>query len=100
MTTVSNKFANLPNGIIRHIVSYTGATYKKRNGKYMGQISKSDKRYKMLLKISRKIYKNYTNYWYYIKVSYFVKVNEFLKITIYFFILDHTNMIMNLEAEK
>jgi hypothetical protein len=83
MTTVSNKFANLPHGIIRH----TGATYKKRNGKYMGQISKSDKRYGMLLKISRKIYKNYTNYWYYIKVSYF-------------FILDHTNMIMNLEAEK
>ena len=33
MVTVSPIFANLPNGIIREIVSYTGATYKKRNGK-------------------------------------------------------------------
>jgi hypothetical protein len=52
-TTVSKKFAHLPNGIIRHIVSYTGATYKKRNGKYMGQIPKDDPRYAILNTIPR-----------------------------------------------
>ena len=48
---VSNIFAHLPNGIIREIVSYTGATYKKRNGKYIGQISKDDPRYAMVKNI-------------------------------------------------
>lgn len=50
MTThaISHIFAYLPNGIIREIVSYTGATYKKRNGKYIGQIPKEDARYKIL----------------------------------------------------
>ena len=46
--TISHIFAYLPNGIIREIVSYTGATYKKRNGKYIGQIPKEDARYKIL----------------------------------------------------
>jgi hypothetical protein len=46
--TVSNKFALLPNGIIREIVAYTGATYKKRNGKYIGQIPKDDPRYTVI----------------------------------------------------
>ena len=45
---ISPIFTYLPNGIIREIVSYTGATYKKRNGKYMGQIPKEDVRYKIL----------------------------------------------------
>ena len=45
---LSNVFAHLPNGIIRYIVAYTGATYKKRNGKYMGQIPKNDPRYEIL----------------------------------------------------
>ena len=54
MVTVSPIFANLPNGIIREIVSYTGATYKKRNGKYMGQIPKNDIRYALLLTIPKK----------------------------------------------
>ena len=71
-------FSSLPTDIIHHILSYD-ETLKMRNGKYMGRISKSDKRYELLLKISRKIYKIYTNY------GYFVKVNEFLKITIYLF---------------
>jgi hypothetical protein len=48
MTTVSNVFAHLPNGIISEIVSYTGTTYKKRNGKYMGQIPKNDPRYAII----------------------------------------------------
>jgi hypothetical protein len=51
---VSPIFAYLPNGIIREIVSYTGATYKKRNGKYMGQIPKNDIRYVLLLTIPKK----------------------------------------------
>jgi hypothetical protein len=72
-------FSSLPTDIIHNILSYNG-TLKLRNGKYMGQISKSDKRYELLLKISRKIYKICTNY------AYFVKVNEFLKITIYLFL--------------
>jgi hypothetical protein len=53
--TVSNKFAHLPNGIIREIVAYTGATFKKRNGKYMGQIPKDDLRYALLHTIPKKI---------------------------------------------
>ena len=51
---ISKKFAYLPNGIIREIVAYTGATYKKRNGKYMGQIPKTDPRFVLLLKIPKK----------------------------------------------
>lgn len=51
---ISPKFAYLPNGIIREIVAYTGATYKKRNGKYMGQIPRNDIRYAVLLRIPKK----------------------------------------------
>ena len=51
---ISTKFAHLPNGIIREIVAYTGATYKKRNGKYMGQIPKNEIRYAVLLTIPKK----------------------------------------------
>jgi hypothetical protein len=50
---LSNTFAYLPNGIIREIIAYTGVTYKKRNGKYMGQIPKDDPRYIMFLTIAR-----------------------------------------------
>jgi hypothetical protein len=55
MTTISNKFAYLPNAIIREIIAYTGAKFKKRNGKYMGQIPRNDPRYALLLKIPPKI---------------------------------------------
>ena len=56
---ISPLFAYLPKGIIREIVAYTGATYKKRNGKYMGQIPKTDPRLVLLLKIPKKqIYVN------------------------------------------
>ena len=54
MTTISNKFAYLPNAIIREIIAYTGATFKKRNGKYMGQIPRTDPRYALLLKVPPK----------------------------------------------
>ena len=61
---LSNVFAHLPNGIIRDIVAYTGATYKKRNGKYMGQIPKNDPRYEILRtrpKIKLHCYDEYAN---------------------------------------
>ena len=48
-------YNNLPQEVIYHILSYTDAI-KYRNGKYMNQISKTDKRYKLLLKIPRGIY--------------------------------------------
>jgi hypothetical protein len=51
---ISKKFAYLPNGIIREIIAYTGATYKKRNGKYMGQIPKTDPRFALLLTLPKK----------------------------------------------
>jgi hypothetical protein len=50
---LSKKFAYLPNGIIREIISYTGATYKRRNGKYIGQIPKNDPRYAIIKKIPK-----------------------------------------------
>lgn len=46
--------SSLPEDIVHHILSYNGVL-KLRNGKYMGQISKSDKRYELLLKIRRVI---------------------------------------------
>ena len=52
-TTLSYKFAYLPNGIIRDIISYVGVTYKKRNGKYIGQIPRDDARYTLLSKLNK-----------------------------------------------
>ena len=75
-TTVSKKFAHLPNGIIRHIVSYTGATYKKRNGKYMGQIPKDDPRY-AILNTKPKSYMNYASYSDHLPYSYATNYVEF-----------------------
>jgi hypothetical protein len=40
----------LPEDVVFHILSYNDKV-KYRNGKYMNQISKSDKRYKLLLTI-------------------------------------------------
>ena len=59
MTHTSENFThptamNLPIDIIHHILSYNGIL-KLRNGKYMGQISKSDKRYELLLSIRRDV---------------------------------------------
>jgi len=52
-TTLFYKFAYLPNGIIRDIISYVGVTYKKRNGKYIGQIPRDDARYTLLSKLNK-----------------------------------------------
>jgi len=54
MQTLSNKFAHLPNGIIRTIVEYTGIVIKIRNGKCMFQIPKTDPRYRLLCTIPEK----------------------------------------------
>jgi len=69
-------FSSLPTDIIHHILSYN-ETLKYRNGKYIGQISKMDKRYELLLKIPRKILKIYKEY------GFFVYVNRHLTIRIY-----------------
>ena len=82
-------FSYLPTDIIHHILSYIG-TLKHRNGKYMGQISTSDKRYELLLKIPRKIC-------YMPSIStisanyYYLYVNNFL--TIYGIQYSYTNPI-------
>jgi len=47
-------FAYLPYGIIREIIAYTGVKFKKRNGKYMGQIPNTDPRFALLLMIPKK----------------------------------------------
>ena len=43
-------FSSLPEDIIHYILSYNDKI-KYRNGKYMDQICKNDKRYKLLLTI-------------------------------------------------
>jgi hypothetical protein len=61
-------FSYLPTDIIHNILSYN-ENVKHRNGKYMGQISKSDKRYELLLKIPRTFYVFHPNYYYNLKVN-------------------------------
>ena len=73
-------FSSLPIDVIHYILSYNG-TLKHRNGKYMGQILKTDKRYELLLKIPRTSWKIYNNY------GYFVYVNR--RLTIRFFHIHH-----------
>ena len=63
---------NLPTDIVHHILSYD-ETLKLRNGKYMGQISKSDKRYELLQKIQRNVTYN---------LGYVIHVNKNLTIRI------------------
>jgi hypothetical protein len=61
-------FSSLPTDIIHHILSYN-ETLKIRNGKYMIQISKTDKRYKLLLKIKRRFVLSWPNCYYVLHVN-------------------------------
>jgi hypothetical protein len=70
-------FSSLPIDIIHHILSYNEIV-KHRNGKYMGQISKSDKRYELLLKIPRTFYYFRPNFY------YMLWVNDILTIKLYY----------------
>jgi hypothetical protein len=76
-------FSSLHLDIVHHILSYN-ENIKFRNGKYMGQISKTDKRYELLLKISRKFY-NANSIYHKIEHCYFLRVNELLTIKIYLY---------------
>jgi hypothetical protein len=76
-------FSSLPTDIVHHILSYN-ENMKLRNGKYMGQVSKTDKRYELLLKIPRKFY-NANSIYYKINHCYFLRVNEFLTIKVYLY---------------
>lgn len=82
--------SDLPQEIIRHILSYSDA-FKWRNGKYIGQIPKNDRRYKLLQKIPRQIITGIEHYCYYIKMKkklYFIHIdyvyNKYLKYTYIF----------------
>ncbi len=75
VTTISPKFAHLPNAIIREIIAYTGVTFKKRNGKYMGQIPQCDPRYALLRTIPPKHILTSTN----ISYTYFCSTAFLLK---------------------
>jgi len=71
MTTLSNKFALLPNGIIREIVAYAGLILKMRNGKIMIQIPKDDPRYTQLQTIPAKtiLYENRRDFFAYVTLT-------------------------------
>ena len=74
---------NLPNEIVSIILSYEGSM-KERNGKYMKQIEKHDKRYNLLRTIPKKnnIYIN-NNYFLYTYNSFSIcNLKNDLKITI------------------
>lgn len=75
---------NLPNEIVSIILLYEGSLLRERNGKYMKQIPKMDKRYNILLTIPKKnnIYTR-NNYIHWGCNSFSIcKLNHILKIVV------------------
>jgi len=62
----------LPIELVNIILSYDGSIIKERNGKYMKQISKMDKRYEILLKIPIK------------DLVFFSKYSDFSHVNVWF----------------
>lgn len=63
-----SRYQSLPLDTVHRILSFND-TVKLRNGKYMGQISKSDYRYEMLLEIPRTFTSSYPNWRYVLRVN-------------------------------
>ena len=61
-------FLYLPMDIVNKILEYDGSI-KYRNGKYVNQISKTDKRYEMLLNVSRRFHDCLENLYYKLVIS-------------------------------
>jgi len=92
--------SSLPLDIVHHILSYN-ENIKLRNGKYMGQILKTDKRYELLLKIPRKFY-NANSIYHKINHCYFLRVNELLtiKVYLYFYLKNPVEYDYNFRGRK
>jgi hypothetical protein len=56
-----DKFKNLPDEIIHHIINYTDVVVY-RDGKYINRLNKKDNRYNMILNIIRPIKMSYNKY--------------------------------------
>ena len=76
--TGNSPFLNLPIDVVNKILDYDGSI-KYRNGKYINQISKTDKRYEMLLNVPRKFNWIIENQYYNLIVNW----NFVIFITIY-----------------
>lgn len=72
-------FSLLPCDVINHILAYNGTIIRERNGKFMKQIPKNDKRYDLLHKLVRNSIVNHgtedCNLFLYINRKLSIKIN-------------------------